>query len=81
MSQCPPEYLNRYLLITRKPMDPNTALSSLRTSLEASKKYHGATRLAALERIAETAEDLDGWLSRGGFLPSAWVPEMGREVK
>lgn len=24
------------------------------------------------ERLAELVEGLDGWLSRGGFLPAAW---------
>jgi hypothetical protein len=61
-------------------MDPDAALSNLRylfsVALEMQKLTHNDIVV-----LNEQFEALDGWLSRGGFLPQAWVPEMGREVK
>lgn len=49
-------------------MDPDAALSNLRNAI---KQFHGGDRSAA-DRLAEAAEALDGWMSRGGFPPKAW---------
>lgn len=65
-------------------MDPNKALETLRffiaearrledeqddfADLEAWDNLH----IGALLQIADAAEALDGWLSGGGFLPTAW---------
>lgn len=57
--------------------DPDKMLSELREHLNADDMglddgFDG-TRALFIE--------FDKWLSAGGFLPSAWVPEMGREAK
>jgi hypothetical protein len=73
-------------------MDPDAALAAMRnavTHLRVPPKdqKHGFTvdeeneREYAWNNLGESFEALDGWLSKGGFLPSAWVPEMGRERK
>lgn len=49
-------------------MDPNAALQQLREALET---YWSGTASAA-DAVAEHAAALDLWLSRGGFLPTAW---------
>lgn len=54
-------------------MDPNEALKRIRELINDGD--------SADVLLVEAFEALDNWLSRGGFLPSAWVPEMGREVK
>jgi len=62
-------------------MDPNTALANMRAAIaeyrrvDAERESGLATfaRLAEIgAEIAESADALDGWVSRGGFLPSAW---------
>lgn len=66
-------------------MDPNSALANLRRAvwemhrLNGSADGHGKLTPgnqtlyeAAANDLAETAKALDEWLSRGGFLPSAW---------
>lgn len=55
-------------------MDPDAALDKLRRAM--ADEDNGIP----LE-VYEAFTGLDNWLSRGGFLPSAWVPEMGRERK
>ena len=57
-------------------MDPNAALDNLR---EAVARYNEAydngdpegCRYAAHD-LAEAADALDGWITRGGFLPTGW---------
>ncbi|QZE10369.1 hypothetical protein SEA_SCOOBYDOOBYDOO_18 [Mycobacterium phage ScoobyDoobyDoo] len=44
-------------------MDPNETLKMIRAALEEGDD----------ERAAEHFRDLDGWLSKGGFLPTDWV--------
>lgn len=36
-------------------------------------------RQSDAERLAELTQALDGWLSRGGFLPRAWGVRNGPE--
>lgn len=63
-------------------MDPNACLEELRqlaaeTNWERDKpELHAMdkeTPRARAERMAELVESLDGWLSKGGFLPTAWA--------
>ena len=55
-------------------MDPNEALRLARGVVE---KFHqpdddSETDLEDLRRLVEAFDALDGWLSRGGFLPEEW---------
>lgn len=50
-------------------MDPNEVLKTLRElSTEALNSGDSSLAFAALERF----ENLDEWISRGGFLPDSW---------
>ena len=56
------------------PMDPNEALKNAR---EAVQRYnncneHVLTRVKESEKLVEAFEALDGWISKGGFLPKDW---------
>lgn len=56
-------------------MDPNETLRMLRAAIRQSHQSSAdrmVTELEALESVRDYAEALDEWLSRGGFLPSAW---------
>lgn len=62
-------------------MDPNTALANMRAAIAEYRRIadagpSGLGQTIALAQIsteiAESADALDGWVSRGGFLPSAW---------
>lgn len=56
-------------------MDPNEALAMLRAAIRQSHQSNAdrmVTEIEALESVREYAVALDSWLSRGGFLPSAW---------
>lgn len=61
-------------------MDPNAALARIRELMSPPV----GMRITAYERGQRTSEmyrlvaDLDEWLSKGGFLPSAWL--SGRVV-
>ena len=54
-------------------MDPNAALKEMRAAIS---DLQGITdpsvTIKVLEFIADRAEAIDGWLSMGGGLPSAW---------
>lgn len=55
-------------------MDPNETLRFAREALERFQRAPVTTRdsvMAAMD-LAEAFEALDGWLSRGGFVPNAW---------
>lgn len=49
-------------------MDPDAALQRLREAIES---YWAGTGPGA-DAVVEAASALDLWLSRGGFLPTAW---------
>jgi hypothetical protein len=49
-------------------MDPNEALARIRAEL--------ANGHTDPDRLVESVAALDGWLSKGGFPPSAWQPGM-----
>ena len=66
-------------------MDPNAALANLRDATGlASALADGDpvdyTAEQILADLAEAAEALDEWLSKGGFLPSAWAGRTGDPV-
>lgn len=58
-------------------MDPDSALAEIRKIIAADEDRS----ITNHNRLIELIAGLDGWLTRGGFLPAAWVPEMGREAK
>ena len=51
-------------------MDPNACLARIREIIE--KGSHPLDHQDA-EDLAENIDALDGWLSRGGFLPVEWT--------
>lgn len=59
-------------------MDPTSALQELRWSLEdlENEVKDGPEQIEiAFERVKEHFDNLDGWLSRKGLLPSDWSRE------
>ena len=44
-------------------MDPNAALNTIRALMDSTDDVE----------LREAIEDLDNWLSRGGFLPEDWA--------
>lgn len=61
-------------------MDPDTTLNLIRDSVA---EYHLCNRdlnpegcQDALLEIFNAIQDLDEWLSNGGFLPDAWNPRV-----
>lgn len=61
-------------------MDPNATLAEIRRLVRDAEHWAEAEeherKAEAFERLAELAGALDGWLTSGGFLPSAW--QQGR---
>jgi len=57
-------------------MDPNAALETLRATIADMRAAEdsGATPdyASAATVLADAADALDGWITRGGFLPDAW---------
>jgi hypothetical protein len=54
-------------------MDPDAALEHLRTLIRQLRQTTTTEAQADLgEQIADTVDDLDQWMSRGGFAPKAW---------
>lgn len=49
-------------------MDPNETLNRMRTITSREAEWDNLT----LAELAELFEAMDGWLTRGGFLPEAW---------
>jgi hypothetical protein len=59
-------------------MDPNEALKYAREALEEYRISQGGfdnagERSDAADSLSSAFEALDGWLSKGGFLPEAWA--------
>jgi len=52
-------------------MDPNAALDELRAIAARVRADHRLTH-ADVERAGELFDALDGWLTRGGYLPAPW---------
>ena len=66
-------------------MDPNVALATFRSAVrrwqEAAVADASADRYAAALDAVEAAIQLDRWMSRGGFPPTAWkTAPMTRQV-
>lgn len=60
-------------------MDPNEALKNMRAKIERLRELQGRFETTSPSDIEEAANDLadaaeaiDGWISKGGFLPLAW---------
>lgn len=56
-------------------MDPNAVLKEIRKLIERASDLESFPRPDPAELLTELAsavEDLDEWLTKGGFLPSAW---------
>lgn len=55
-------------------MDPDTALAHIRwlMSDEGLKSYAGQGWSAYAADLMQHVEALDGWITRGGFLPKDW---------
>jgi hypothetical protein len=54
-------------------MDPNATLREIRELLADPVPADSGLWGSRLERLAELVEALDGWLSKGGFLPDGWT--------
>jgi len=54
-------------------MDPNAVLDQIRTNAKAFWEEDGENDIEALTELVSAIEDLDEWLTSGGFLPSAWT--------
>jgi hypothetical protein len=56
-------------------MDPNVMLAALRQAMvDFELAGSGENAMEAADRMSEYLEGLDQWLSKGGFLPTAWQP-------
>ena len=58
-------------------MDPNTArerIAELAAKILSGECQEWADLTTAAEELAETFSGLDDWISRGGFLPTRWMP-------
>jgi hypothetical protein len=56
-------------------MDPDANLAEMRRIIARARErtdYDAVNDAIDLDRLADLAEALDEWLSRGGFLPEAW---------
>lgn len=55
-------------------MDPNAALDAIRKIIYAHQLGNGGEDLTPDEvsRLYDLVEGLDQWMSKGGFLPTAW---------
>lgn len=68
-------------------MDPNATLAEIRILIKRvdnAKDYptvaeRNEQRALAGTYLVDAIEGLDGWLSRGGFLPDAWQRETGEQ--
>jgi len=60
-------------------MDVNAALAELRELTAAWERAgsRGPWTEADADRAIELARDIDGWITRGGFLPDAWQVRAG----
>lgn len=53
-------------------MDPNITLATLRQLIATAQTGSYEDPETLLDELATAADDLDGWLSKQGFLPTAW---------
>jgi hypothetical protein len=60
-------------------MDPDSTLAALRDLISRLRSAATTDTKADLaDELADTVDDLDGWLTRGGFLPRAWADRSSR---
>jgi len=64
-------------------MDPDAALETIRTATLASRQSEwipgeDVGHDSLIEDAMDAMEALDTWLTKGGFLPSAWTPSKSR---
>lgn len=57
-------------------MDPDAALAEIRELVD---RIKAADSRHTVQRLAELVDGLDQWLSRGGFLPAAWLATTNPE--
>jgi hypothetical protein len=60
-------------------MDPNATLQRIRELVEALTDHdmEDSDVVDAAGSLAESVGNLDGWISKGGFLPDAWLHVSG----
>lgn len=59
-------------------MDPNAALARVRhlvLEIGRTLDHDQAPDMATVNDLCEAIDGLDQWISRGGFLPTPWVPQ------
>lgn len=54
-------------------MDPNETLHEIREKVAEALAESGNKRADLVDELAELVDALDGWLTKGGFLPHAWT--------
>jgi hypothetical protein len=55
-------------------MDPNEALRRIRAAIADLQSAESSSAVSvAADELAEHTQALDEWMSRGGFLPTAWA--------
>ncbi|NUS42342.1 MAG: hypothetical protein HOQ24_01400 [Mycobacteriaceae bacterium] len=59
-------------------MDPDETLRQIRSILRAPTSPADGDASKNVDALAEHVSNLDEWLSRGGFAPSAWSPNPSR---
>lgn len=59
-------------------MDPDACLNAIRRVVARIVNDGAVCATADTERLAELVDALDEWITRGGFLPSAWNPDHRR---
>lgn len=64
-------------------MDPNALLSELRrlATIAQDESLNPTTRNGHARRLTERFQELDEWLSRGGFPPASWVTSSTTTVE
>jgi hypothetical protein len=53
-------------------MDPNAALKEIREIVKDPDSNLDSGRVGTLSRLIDLIDGLDGWISKGGFLPRDW---------
>ncbi len=53
-------------------MDPDTCLEEIRLLISEGSTISDEMARINYEQVSEKFENLDAWLSNGGFLPKAW---------
>lgn len=59
-------------------MDPDAALTDVRVGASTLMKSRTVRSNATVAKFVEDVQNLDDWMSRGGFAPAAWRVSPGR---